>query len=88
MLLFLLEDANGWIYEPHGEEELCYNLAFEGSELLRAAGWCYISMHRVSRYLHESLLIDGLLTLHKTKASQGTLPQNGCESCESCERGV
>ncbi len=61
MLLFLYEDEHGWIYEPHGEEAQCYNLAFEGSELLRAAGWCYISMHRVSRYLHESFLIDGLL---------------------------
>ncbi len=61
MLLFLSEDEHGWIYEPHGTQPLCYNLTFAGSELLRAAGWRPFQMHRVSRYLHDSFLIDGLL---------------------------
>jgi hypothetical protein len=63
MLLYLYEDEHGWIYEPHGSEHDCWSTTFEGSELLRAAGWRPYAMHRVSRYLHESLLIDGHLSL-------------------------
>ena len=68
MLLFLSEDEHGWIYEPHGVQALCYDLAFAGSELLRAAGWRPFQMHRVSRYLHDSFLVDGLLTLVRSNA--------------------
>ena len=70
MLLFLSEDEHGWIYEPHGTQSLCYNLTFAGSELLRAAGWRPFEMHRVSRYLHDSFLIDGLLTLVRSNAEK------------------
>ena len=67
MLLFLSEDEHGWIYAPHGSEPLCYDLTFAGSELLRAAAWRPFEMHRVSRYLHDSLLIDGFLDLLRSK---------------------
>ena len=70
MLLFLSEDEHGWIYEPHGVQALCYDLTFAGSELLRAAGWRPFQMHRVSRYLHDSFLIDGLLTLVRSNAEK------------------
>jgi hypothetical protein len=73
MLLFLYEDEHGWIYEPHGEEAICYDLTFDGSELLRAAGWRPYEMHRVSRHLHDSLLIDGLLTLVPSKRTMATI---------------
>ena len=63
MLLHLREDEHGWIYEPHGTEHAFWSTTFEGSELLRAAGWRPYVMHRVSRYLHESLLIDAHLSL-------------------------
>jgi hypothetical protein len=61
MLLFLYEDEHGWIYEPHGTEDDFWSTTFEGSELLRSSGWRPYSMPRVSRYLHDSLLIDGHL---------------------------
>jgi hypothetical protein len=83
MLLFLYEDEFGWIYEPHGEEALCYNLAFDGRELLRAAGWRPYEMHRVSRYLHESFLIDGLLepyVIHNTPADRSQDSQDSQDS--------
>ena len=70
MLLFLIEDEHGWIYEPHGTQALCYDLTFAGSELLRAAGWRPFEMHRVSRYLHESLLIDGFLDLLRSNCEK------------------
>ena len=70
MLLFLSEDEHGWIYEPHGTQSLCYNLTFAGSELLRGAGWRPFVMHRVSRHLHDSFLIDGLLTLVRSNAEE------------------
>ena len=70
MLLFLIEDEHGWIYEPHGTQALCYDLTFAGSELLRAAGWRPFEMHRVTRYLHESLLIDGFLDLLRSKVEK------------------
>ncbi len=70
MLLFLSEDEHGWIYEPHGVQALCYDLTFAGSELLRAAGWRPFQMHRVSRYLHDSFLIDGLLTLLRSNGEK------------------
>jgi hypothetical protein len=61
MLLYLYEDEHGWVFEPHGSELECWSTTFEGSEQLRAGGWLPYSMHRVSRHLHASLLIDGLL---------------------------
>ena len=61
MLLNVHEDIHGYIYEPHSEESEYFYTTFEGSEALRAAGWKPYSMHRVSRFLHESLLIDGWL---------------------------
>ena len=70
MLLFLIEDEHGWIYEPHGTQALCYELTFAGSELLRAAGWRPFEMHRVSRYLHDSLLIDGFLDLLRSNCEK------------------
>ena len=74
MLLFLSEDEHGWIYEPHGTQSLCYDLTFAGSELLRAAGWRPFEMHRVSRYLHESLLIDGFLDLLRSNCENPCPP--------------
>jgi hypothetical protein len=74
MLLFLSEDERGWIYEPHGEEALCYDLAFAGCELLRSAGWRPYEMQRVSRYLHDSLLIDGFLKLVRSNAEKPDPP--------------
>ena len=73
MLLFPCEDEHGWIYAPHGEEPLCYNLTFAGCELLRSAGWRPYEMHRVSRYLHDSLMIDGFLDLLRS-SSEETYP--------------
>ena len=61
MLLFIFEDEHGWIYEPHGSEIEVWCTTFEGSEILKASGWRPYEMHRVSRYVHDSLLIDGLL---------------------------
>ena len=66
MLLHVHEDIHGYIYEPHSEESEYFYTTFEGSEALRAAGWKAYSMHRVSRYLHESLLIDGWLVFVAT----------------------
>ena len=74
MLLFLAEDEHGWIYEPHGTQALCYDLAFAGCELLRSAGWRPYEMQRVSRYLHDSFLIDGLLTLLRSNGGK-PIPQ-------------
>ena len=70
MFLFLSEDEHGWIYEPHGTQALCYELTFAGSELLRAAGWRPFEMHRVSRYLHDFLLIDGCLDPLRSKVEK------------------
>jgi hypothetical protein len=70
MLLFLVEDDNGWVYHPHGTQALCYNLSFEGCELLRSAGWRPYEMHRVSWYLHDSFLVDGLLTLVRSNVEK------------------
>ena len=61
MLLFIFEDEHGWIYEPHGSEIEVWCTTFEGSEILKASGWRPYEMHRVSRYVHDSLLIDGML---------------------------
>jgi hypothetical protein len=61
MLLFIFEDEHGWTYEPHGSEIEVWCTTFEGSEVLKASGWRPYEMHRVSRYVHDSLLIDGML---------------------------
>jgi hypothetical protein len=61
MLLHIYEDEHGWIYEPHGVESEFWSTTLEGSRMLLSSGWRPYSMHRVSRYLHDSLLIDGLL---------------------------
>ena len=62
MLLFLYDDEHGWVYEPHGSEFEDWSLTFAGCEILRSSGWRPYEMHRVSRHVHDSLLIDGLLT--------------------------
>jgi hypothetical protein len=61
MLLYIFEDEHGWIYEPHGSEIEVWCTTFEGSKVLKASGWRPYQMHRVSRYVHDSLLIDGML---------------------------
>ena len=61
MLLFLCEDEHGWLYEPHGVEPDVWTLTAEGGEVLRSSGWKPYEMPRVSRHVHESLLIDGFL---------------------------
>ena len=61
MQLFIHEDEHGWIYEPHGSEIEVWCTTFEGSEVLKASGWRPYEVHRVSRHVHASLLIDGLL---------------------------
>ncbi len=63
MLLHLTEDEHGWLVEPHGTEPECWSTTLEGSEQLKGAGWVPYRMPRVSRYVIESLIIDGLLTL-------------------------
>ena len=75
MLLFIFEDEHGWIYEPHGSEIEVWCTTFEGSEVLKASGWRPYEMHRVSRYVHDSLLIDGLLqrSADLQNAEQATL---------------
>ena len=61
MLLVLYEDENGWIYEPAGSEIEVWSTTFEGSEIIKASGWRPYVMHRVSRHVHDTLLIDGFL---------------------------
>ncbi len=70
MLLFLYEDEHGWVYEAHGEEPVWYSLSYEGGKILRSSGWRPYEMQRVSRYLHDSLLIDGLLTLARSNGEK------------------
>ncbi len=74
MLFFLCEDEHGWIYAPHGEEPLCYSLSPAGVCLLRQSGWRPHEMHRVSRYLHDSLLIDGFLLLVRSNTGEQSPP--------------
>jgi hypothetical protein len=62
MLLFLFEDEHSWLYEPHGIEPDVWTLTAPGGEILRSSGWKPYVMPRVSWHVHESLLIDGLLT--------------------------
>ncbi len=64
MLLHLTEDEHGWVVEPQGTEPEYWSTTLEGSEQLKAAGWVPYRMHRVSRWVIDSLLIDGLLTFH------------------------
>jgi hypothetical protein len=58
MLLHIREDIHGYIYEPHSTQLEYFYTTLEGNEALRNSGWKPYVMHRVSRYLHESLLID------------------------------
>jgi hypothetical protein len=67
MLLHLREDEHGWVVEPQGTEPEYWSTTLEGSEQLKAAGWVPYRMHRVSRWVVDSLLIDGLLTFHAFK---------------------
>ena len=64
MLLHLREDEHGWVVEPQGTEPEYWRTTLEGREQLKAAGWVPYRMHRVSRWVIDSLLIDGLLTFH------------------------
>jgi hypothetical protein len=63
MLLHLTEDEHGWIVVPHGTESECWSTTPEGSAQLKNAGWKAYVMHRVSRCVIESLLIDGWIEL-------------------------
>jgi hypothetical protein len=74
MLLYLCEDEHGWIYELHGEEEVCYSLDPRGLVILKLAGWRPYEMQRVSRHVHDSLLIDGLLTLARSNTEKTNPP--------------
>jgi hypothetical protein len=67
MLLHLVEDEHGWVVEPHGAEPECWSTTPQGSEQLKSAGWSPYRMHRVSRHVIESLIIDGLLTLVRSE---------------------
>ena len=61
-MVFLRCDAeHGWGDGAHGARAEVWTLTAEGGELLRASGWKPYEMHRVSRHVHESLLIDGFL---------------------------
>ena len=88
MLLFIFEDEHGWIYEPHGSEIDVWCTTFYGSEILKASGWRPYEMHRVSRYVHDSLLIDGMLAQWRsdlTDAEQATLLQRSLNLRDSEE---
>ena len=61
MLLTIYEDENGWVYEPHATETEVWDTTAEGSEIIKASGWRPYQMHRISRFVHESLLIDGFI---------------------------
>jgi hypothetical protein len=63
MLLHLTEDEHGWVVVPHSTEPECWDTLPEGSAQIKAAGWKPHVMHRVSRYVVDSLIIDGLLKL-------------------------
>jgi hypothetical protein len=63
MILSITEDDHGFIYEPHSTSHEFWSTTFEGSEMLRGAGWVPFVMHRVSRHVHESMLIDEWLVL-------------------------
>ena len=41
-----------------------------GERTVKAAGWVPYRMHRVSRWVIDSLLIDGLLTFHAFKVPE------------------
>jgi hypothetical protein len=71
MLLHIHEDIHGYIYEPHSEQSEYYYTTFEGSEVLRASGWKPFCMHRVSRFVHEALLIDGWLVWVSSSEPRG-----------------
>ena len=70
MLLYILEDEHGWVYEPHGSEIEVWHVTYDGGELLKASGWRPYEMHRVSRYVHDALLIDGLLTSVRSSSEE------------------
>ena len=75
MLLHLVEDEHGWVVEPHGTEPECWSTTVEGSVQLKAAGWKAHVMHRVSRHVIESLVIDGLLTFHARNSRAFKVPE-------------
>jgi len=50
-----------YIYEPHSEQSEYVYTTLQGSEVLRECGWKPYCMHRVGRFVHEALLIDGWL---------------------------
>jgi len=58
VVAYIYEDEHGWIYEPHGEESEQFYTTLQGSEVRRECGWKAHCMHRVSRFVHEALLID------------------------------
>ena len=55
MIVHIYEDEFGYIIEPHGEEESPRWISNKGQEMLCAAGWHYVDMHRCSRYLFDIL---------------------------------
>ena len=63
MLLTIWEDENGWVYEPHSVETEVWDTTAEGSEIIKASGWRPYQMHRISRFVHESLIIDGFIRI-------------------------
>jgi hypothetical protein len=78
MLLHIYEDIHGYIYEPHSEQSEYYYTTFEGSEVLRASGWKPYCMHRVSRFVHEALLIDGWLVYIKLLPRSSSVKVYAC----------
>ena len=74
MLLYIFEDEHGWIYEPHGTEIEVRHVTYDGGELLKASGWRPYEMHRVSRYVHDTLLIEGLLTSVRSSSEEQDPP--------------
>jgi hypothetical protein len=63
MILHLVRDEHGYLFEPHGEEPVAWNCDAEGGDLLRAAGWRPYEMHRVSVHVYDLLLHRGHLKI-------------------------
>jgi hypothetical protein len=76
MLLHLVEDEHGWVIVPHSTEPECWDTTPEGSVQLKAAGWKAHVMHRVSRYVVDSLIIDGLLAAFKAPETSSQYREN------------
>jgi hypothetical protein len=73
MLLHLTEDEHGWVVVPHSTEPECWDTTPEGSVELKKSGWKAHVMHRVSRYVIDSLIIDGLLLAFKPLETPSSL---------------